>query len=79
MIVLDEADLPHAESIIATIVLTVGLSVVAHGIMAWPLTDAYVRWYEAHPKPPPKESAPAPEQRWRWPHRPERCISLSPG
>ena len=42
VIVLDEADLPHAESIIATIVLTVALSVVAHGITARPLTDAYV-------------------------------------
>jgi sodium/hydrogen antiporter len=72
VIVLDEADLPHSETIIATIVLTVALSVVAHGITARPLTDAYVRWYESHPKPPQMESAPTPEQRWRWPHRAER-------
>ncbi len=72
VIVLDEADLPHSETIIATIVLTVALSVVAHGITARPLTDAYVRWYESHPKPPPMESTPTPEQRWRWPHRAER-------
>jgi NhaP-type Na+/H+ or K+/H+ antiporter len=69
VIVLDEADLPHSETIITTIVLTVALSVVAHGVTARPLTDAYARWYAAHPKAPPMESAPATEQRWRWPLR----------
>ena len=69
VIVLDEAELPHTDTIIATIVLTIALSVVAHGVTARPLTDAYVRWYESHSKPPPMESAPAREQRWRGPLR----------
>ncbi|MET0513378.1 MAG: sodium:proton antiporter, partial [Thermoleophilaceae bacterium] len=39
--------------------LTVGLSVLAHGLTASPLANRYARWYEQHPrdKPPPMESA----------------------
>ena len=49
VIVLNEAELPHVDTIIVTVVLTVALSVVAHGLTAQPLTDAYARWYAAHP------------------------------
>ena len=42
------------------IYLTVGLSVLAHGVSAAPLAGRYARWYEHHPreKAPPMESAP---------------------
>ena len=42
------------------IYLTVGLSVLAHGLTAAPLADRYARWYEQHPPAHhDMESAPA--------------------
>ena len=32
------------------IYLTVGLSVLAHGLTAAPLAGRYARWYERHPR-----------------------------
>jgi sodium/hydrogen antiporter len=67
VILVEEAALPHQETLLLAVVTTVGLSVYAHGLSALPLTDRYVTWYEAHPpeRRPAMESAPAPEQRWR--------------
>ena len=43
------------------IYLTVGLSILLHGVTAAPLAKRYGRWYEAHPSEtrPSMEGAPA--------------------
>ena len=50
VIVVQEANLPHATTIVLTAYATVGLSTFAHGISAGPFTDRYVRWLAAHPR-----------------------------
>ena len=66
VIVVEESHLPHVQTILLTTYATVGLSVLAHGLTASPLTDRYVRWFRSHqPEHVPKmESVPAE------PHRP---------
>ena len=61
VIVIEESQLPHEHLIVLAIYLTVGFSVVAHGLSAAPLAGRYARWYEQHPreKHPPMESASA--------------------
>jgi sodium/hydrogen antiporter len=61
VIVVEESNLPHEHLIVLAIYLTVGLSVLAHGLTAAPLANRYARWYEGHPheKQPPLESEPA--------------------
>jgi sodium/hydrogen antiporter len=51
VILLEESNLPHEQTILLAIYLTVGLSVFAHGITAAPLAERYGRWYHAHPRP----------------------------
>jgi sodium/hydrogen antiporter len=67
VILLEEAHLPHQDTLLLAVVATVGLSVYAHGVSALPLTARYVRWYESHPPDsrPGMESVPAAEHRWR--------------
>ena len=67
IIVLEGSALTHVDLVVATVLITVGLSVYAHGLSALPLTDAYARWFTAHAKPPAMESAAAHEHRWRRP------------
>ena len=67
IIVLEGAELPHVELLITTVVITVGLSVLAHGLSAGPLSDAYARWFAARSEPPPMESVAAHEHRSRRP------------
>jgi NhaP-type Na+/H+ or K+/H+ antiporter len=69
VIVIEESNLPHEALIVQAIYLTVGLSVLAHGLTAAPLADRYARWYEQHPreKQPPMESASAEVTRPRGP------------
>ena len=69
VIVVEESNLPHEHLIVLAIYLTVGLSVLAHGLSAAPLAARYARWYEQHPrdKAPPLESAPAEVTRPRGP------------
>ena len=50
VIVIEESNLPHEHLIVLAIYLTVGLSVLAHGLTAAPLADRYARWYEQHPR-----------------------------
>ena len=63
VILVEEAALPHQETLLLAVVATVGLSVYAHGLSALPLTERYVAWYDAHPPEqlPAMESVPAPE------------------
>jgi NhaP-type Na+/H+ or K+/H+ antiporter len=69
VIVVEESNLAHEELIVNAIYVTVGLSVLAHGLTAAPLADRYARWFEQHPrdKAPPMESAPAEVTRQRGP------------
>ena len=50
VIVVEESQLPHEHTIVLAIYVTVGLSVLAHGITAAPLAGRYARWYEQHPR-----------------------------
>src|SRR4029079_19504374 len=69
VIVVEESNLPHEHLIVLAIYLTVGLSVLAHGVSAAPLANRYARWYERHPrhKAPTMESKPAEVTRARGP------------
>src|SRR5580765_2008558 len=69
VIVLEEADLPHASTAAVVVVFTIVLSIYAHGLTALPLTGRYAKWYAAHPSeaPPPMEAVEAEPQRWRRP------------
>jgi sodium/hydrogen antiporter len=67
VISVQEAHLRGAETILLTAYLTIGLSVVAHGITAAPLARRYAHWYGTHPSDgrPAMESVPAPHHRSR--------------
>jgi NhaP-type Na+/H+ or K+/H+ antiporter len=69
LIVLHDAHLPHLETILSATYVTVGLSVLAHGVTAAPLTRRYVSWFESHPadRRPAMESVPAAAHRLRRP------------
>ncbi len=59
VIVVEESKLPHEHLIVLAVYLTVGLSVLAHGLTAGPLAGRYAAWYESHPRDrrPAMESA----------------------
>ena len=67
VIVVQEADLPHTNTILLTTYVTVGLSVLAHGATAAPLARRYASWFASHPRDamPVMESVPAGTHRWR--------------
>jgi sodium/hydrogen antiporter len=69
LIVLHDAQLPHVGTILSVTYVTVGLSVLVHGVTAAPLTRRYVSWFESHPtdRKPAMESVPAASHRWRRP------------
>jgi NhaP-type Na+/H+ or K+/H+ antiporter len=68
VISVEEAHLTGADTILRAAYLTIGLSVLAHGVTASPLAHRYARWYasRAH-EPPGMESVPAAEHRARGP------------
>jgi sodium/hydrogen antiporter len=67
VIVVEEARLPGTDTILATTYVTIGLSVIAHGITAAPLASRYARWYQSRPQEPLPimESVPTPDHRTR--------------
>ena len=65
VIVVEESNLPHVETILAATYVTIGLSVLLHGLTAAPLSARYARWFASHPKEASMESVPAPEHRLR--------------
>ena len=46
-VIVEDAHLPHAAEIVTITYVTVGLSVLAHGVSAAPLVNHYVRWFKA--------------------------------
>jgi sodium/hydrogen antiporter len=69
VIVLDESSLSHVSMMTVVVVLTILISVYAHGITAQPLTGRYAAWYAAHRRRSPSamETVEAEHQRWRRP------------
>jgi hypothetical protein len=67
VIVVQEAHLPGAPTILETTYLAIGLSVVAHGATAAPMAGRYARWYEARSRDehPEMESVRVPHHRPR--------------
>jgi NhaP-type Na+/H+ or K+/H+ antiporter len=67
VITVQQAHLAGSETILRATYVTIGLSVVAHGITAAPLARRYARWYESHPphRRPAMESVLAPHHRAR--------------
>jgi sodium/hydrogen antiporter len=72
VIVIEESALPHESLLVLAVYVTVGLSVLAHGISAAPLANRYARWFErqARRKAPPMESASTDVTRARGPEPP---------
>jgi NhaP-type Na+/H+ or K+/H+ antiporter len=68
ILVLEEGGLPHDDLILDATYVTIGLSVLAHGLTAAPLADRYASWYESHPRDalPRVESSEVREVRWRF-------------
>jgi NhaP-type Na+/H+ or K+/H+ antiporter len=50
VIVVQEADLPGVTTILLATYVTIGLSVLAHGVTAAPLARRYARWYTSRPR-----------------------------
>ena len=61
LIIVEEAHLPHLDTMVSAIYATVGLSVLVHGVTAAPFARRYAAWFVAHPSDrlPAMESAPA--------------------
>jgi NhaP-type Na+/H+ or K+/H+ antiporter len=61
VILIEESNLPQEQTILLATYLTVGLSVLAHGLSAAPLAARYGRWFGSHPREamPRMEAAPA--------------------
>ena len=70
IIILEESNLPHEQTILMAIYLTVGLSVLLHGTTAAPLAGRYGRWYDAHPRETPPEMEATPVTQTRPPKTP---------
>lgn len=69
VIVVEESHLPHVQTILLTTYVTVGLSVLAHGLSAAPLAARYAHWYTSR-RPERRaamESVPAAAHRPRGP------------
>ena len=62
-----ERGVPEGKTLLATVVVTVALSVLLHGLSSVPFVRAYHRWYEAHAEEHPAaaeaEAATMPRQR----------------
>ncbi len=68
LLVEPNGELPHEHLVLTAVFLTIGLSVLLHGLTAAPLARRYADWCAAHPRPSPVESGEVHEVRWRVPH-----------
>jgi sodium/hydrogen antiporter len=66
-VIVEDAHLPHSAEIATVTYLTVGLSVLVHGLSASPLVNRYVSWFQttSGKSPPVTETKPAHEYRPR--------------
>ena len=48
LLLAEESGLPEAPLMLTVVTITVALSVVAHGVTAWPGANRYADWYDAH-------------------------------
>jgi hypothetical protein len=48
-VIVQDSQLAHTATIVATTYTAVGLSVLVHGLSAAPSVNRYVRWHQAHP------------------------------
>ncbi len=55
ILVIEEGGLPHDDTMLTTVFLTIGLSVLAHGLSAAPLAERYARWFDTHSGSPRPE------------------------
>jgi len=62
-----EGDLPHEGVVLTTVFVTIGLSVLAHGVTAAPLARRYASWFSTHPRAGELrvESGEVHQPRWR--------------
>ena len=65
LLLLEEETLPGETVILTTAFVTVGLSVLAHGVSASPLAARYADWHDGRVAETPVESAAEEGQRWR--------------
>jgi NhaP-type Na+/H+ or K+/H+ antiporter len=65
LLVLEEGGLVSEDLILTTAFVTVGLSVLAHGVSAAPLARRYADWHDARADETPVESGEESELRWR--------------
>ena len=68
-VIVQDAQLGSTSTVIAATYLTIGVSVLLHGLSAAPLVNRYVDWYQPHQddRTPSMQSKPAPEFRARGP------------
>ena len=66
-VIVEDTHQAHAGALLTACYLTVGLSVLLHGLSAAPLVSRYASWYQASGKRLPMESEPAHEHRARGP------------
>ena len=66
-VIVEDSHLAHGGTIVAATYLTVGLSVLVHGLSAAPLVSRYTNWYQtaADERAPAMESKPMHEHRPR--------------
>jgi NhaP-type Na+/H+ or K+/H+ antiporter len=66
-VIVEDTQQAHSATLLTTTYLTVGLSVLLHGLSAAPLVSRYARWYAAmgEKRPPTMERKPAHEHRTR--------------
>ena len=73
LLLLEEGGLPNDDVVLATVFVTVGLSVLAHGASAAPLAGRYADWLGAQAQtgePPVETSEAESDVRWRLEHEP---------
>jgi len=63
VVVVEGAQLPHVDTLVITITVTVAISVIAHGVTAAPLARRYAA--SSSEATYPMEWKPVPHQRWR--------------
>ncbi|MFL5859744.1 MAG: cation:proton antiporter [Solirubrobacteraceae bacterium] len=71
VIVVEDSHLPHVATILSATYVTIGLSILLHGLTAAPLADRYARWFAGHPddRRPAMESSSTATHRVRGPAR----------